>query len=118
MRNKTIFFNDFISTHNFDFFAISVTWLGFKSTNDIYIYIYIYINSILPDGYMMYHNDRNREHMGGGIALIYKICLEVKPYKLLKFTQFEHMSCRVIINKINIDIVFFIDLGRHHKMDS
>ena len=96
MRNKTIFLNDFISTHKFDLFAISSTWLGCEATNDIHI------NSILPDGYMMYHVDRNSERRGGGIALIYKVCLEVRPNKLLKFTQFtqfEHMSCRVIIKK-------------------
>ena len=56
---------------------------------------------------MMHHVDRNSERRGGGIALIYKMCLEVRPNKLLKFTQFEHMPCRVIINKINIDIVVF-----------
>ena len=93
VRNKTIFLNDFISTHTFDLFAISETWLGCEATNDIHI------NSILPDGYMMHHVDRNSERRGGGIALIYKVCLEVRPNKLLKFTQFEHMSCRVIIKK-------------------
>ena len=51
----------------------------------------------------MYHVDRN----SGGIALIFLMCLEVRHNKLLIFTQFEHMSCRVIINKINIDIVVF-----------
>ena len=101
MRNKTIFLNDFISTHNFDLFAISETWLGCEATNDIHI------NLILPDGYMMHHVDRNSERGGGGIAFIYKMCLEVRPNKLLKYTQFEHMSCRVIINKMNIDIVFY-----------
>ena len=65
------------------------------------------MNSILPDGYMMHHVDRNSERRGGGIALIYKMCLDVRPNKLLKCTQFEHMSCRVIINKMNIDIVFY-----------
>ena len=63
MRNKTIFLNDFISTHNFDLFAISETWLGCEATNDIHI------NSILPDGYMMHHVDRNSERRCGGIAL-------------------------------------------------
>ena len=81
MRNKIIFLNDFISTHNFDLFAISKTWLCCEATNDTHI------NSILPDGYMRHHVDRNSERRGGGIALIYKMCLEVK------FTQFEHMSC-------------------------
>ena len=33
------------------------------------------------------------------------MCLEVRPNKQLKFSQFEHMSCRVILNKMNIDIV-------------
>ena len=99
VRNKTIFLNDFISTHNFDLFAISQTWLACEATHDIHI------NSILPDGYIMRHVDPNSR--AGGIALIYKMCLEVRPNKLLKFTQFEHMSCRVIINKINIDIVVF-----------
>ena len=55
----------------------------------------------------MHHVDRNSERRGGCIASIYKMCLEVRPNNLLKFTQFEHMSCRVIINKINIDIVVF-----------
>ena len=101
VRNKTIFLNDFISTHNFDSFAISETWLGCKATNDIHI------KSILPDGYMMHYVDRNSER-DGGIALIYKTCLEVRPNKQLKCTQFEHiMSCRMIINKMNIDIVVF-----------
>ena len=58
VRNKTIFLNDFISTHNFDLFAISETWLGCKATNDIHI------NSILPGGYMMHHVDRNSERRG------------------------------------------------------
>ena len=35
------------------------------------------------------------------------MCLEVSPNKLLNITQFEHMSYRVIINKMNIDIVIF-----------
>ena len=35
-------------------------------------------------------------------GLIYKMCLEVRPNKLLK-----HMSYRVIINKMNTDIVVF-----------
>ena len=55
----------------------------------------------------MHHVDQSSERRGGGIALIYKMCLEVGPNKLLKFTQFEHMSCRVIINKMNFDIVVF-----------
>ena len=36
----------------------------------------------------MHHVDRNSERRGAGIALIYKMCLEVRPNKLLKFTQF------------------------------
>ena len=48
----------------------------------------------------MHHVDRNSERRGGDIALIYKMCLEVRPNELLKFTQFDHMSCRVIINTI------------------
>ena len=83
MRNKTIFLNDFISTHNFDLFSISETWLGCEATNDRHA------NSILPDGYMMHHVDRNSERGGGGIASIYKMWLEVRPNKRLKFTQFE-----------------------------
>ena len=56
--------------HNFNLFAISETWFGCEPTNDIHI------NSILPDGYMMHHVDRNSERRGGGISLIYKMCLE------------------------------------------
>ena len=55
----------------------------------------------------MHHVDRNSELRGGGIAIIYKMCLEVRPNTLLIFTQFEHMLCRVIINKMKIDIVVF-----------
>ena len=104
MRNKTIFLNDFISTHNYDLFAISETRLGCEATNDLHI------NLILPDGYIMHYIDRNSERMGGGIALIYKMCLKMTPNKLIKFTQFEHMSCRLIINEMNNDIVVFYRL--------
>ena len=109
VRNKTIFLNDFISTHTFDLCAIS----GCEATNDIHI------NSILPDGYMMHHVYRNSERRGGGIALIYKMCLEGRPNKLLKFTQFEHiMSCKVIINKMNIYIFVFYRPPTSPQMDS
>ena len=81
--------------------AISETRLGCDAKK------YIHINSILPDGYMMHHVDRNSKLRGGGIALIYKMCLEVRPNKVLEFTLFEHMSCRMIINKMNIDIIAF-----------
>ena len=46
-----------------------------------------------------------RSNIFDNVTLIYKMCLEVRPNKLLKFTQFEHMSCRVIINEMHIDIV-------------
>ena len=66
----------------------------------------------------MHHIDRNSEHRAGGIAFIYKMCLEVTPNKLLKFAQFQYMSCRIIINKMNIYISVSIDPRRHHKRDS
>ena len=101
-EKNTIFLNDFISTHNVDLFTISETWLGCVATNDIHI------NSILPDGYMMHHVDRNSKRRGGDIALIYKMFFGGE--NLINYsncTQFEHMLCRVIINKMNIDIVVF-----------
>ena len=84
VRNKTIpvCLNDFISTHNFDLFAISETWLGCEATNDIHI------NSILPDDYMMHHVDRNSERRGEGIVLIYKMSLEVRPQIYSILTHF------------------------------
>ena len=47
----------------------------------------------------MHHVDGNIEHRGGSIALIYKICLEVRPNERFKFSQFEHMPCRGLIKK-------------------
>lgn len=101
VKNKTVFLNDYISTHNYDLFAISETWLNCEATNDTYI------NALLPPGYAIYHVDREHEERGGGVALIHKQCIDVTKHRTIRLTQFEYLKCTVQLNKLNIDLIVF-----------
>ena len=45
VKNKYIYLNDYIHTHDFDIVAICETWLGISDHDDTCV------NGLLPDGY-------------------------------------------------------------------
>ena len=71
MKNKTLYLNDYITTHDHDLVALSETWFNSTDDNDPYI------SALLPDGYDIRHVDREQGKRGGGVALIYKSLIKV-----------------------------------------
>ena len=84
VKNKYIYLNDYIHTHDFDIVAICETWLGISNHDDTCV------NGLLPDGYAIYRADRTDGRRGGGVALIYIHCLDIKCNKTVKYAQFEY----------------------------
>ena len=99
VKNKYIYLNDYIHTHDFDIVAICETWLGISDHDDTCV------NGLLPDGYAIYRADRTDGRRGGGVALIYKQCLDIKCNKTVKYAQFEYLLCSIVVNNSSISIV-------------
>ena len=67
-----------------DVMFISVTWLKSKNNN---------ITSTFEDyGYKLHHNIRRdrRKEIGGGVGILVRSTLNVKPIKVKQFQSFEH----------------------------
>ena len=101
VKNKTTYLFDYITSHNYDIFAICETWLNCKATNDVYI------NALLPPGYTIHHVDRDNEATGGGVAIIHKQCLNIKLCVNVKFTQFECLQCTLKVGNTDTDLIVF-----------
>ena len=92
VKNKTLYLNDYTTTHDHDLVAFSETW--FISTNDNDPYI----SALLPDRYDIRHVDREQVKRGGGVALIYKNSIKVISGSSLCYQQFESMIVTLSIN--------------------
>ena len=91
IKNKYLYLNDYIVTHNFDIVAICETWLGSSDYDDTCV------NGLLPDTYRIHRVDRDDGRRGGGVALIYKESLSIKSKETVKFSQFEFIMCSLIV---------------------
>ncbi len=89
IRNKTLYLNDYILTHNYDIFAVSETWLSDSEPDNLCI------KDLLPAGYQIKRVDRSNGQRGGGVAIIHKQSLNISLDKLIQYVQFECMSCTV-----------------------
>ncbi len=101
VKNKTLYLNDYISTYNYDFAAFSETWFMASDDNNTYI------NSLVPNGYAIKHIDRDDGRRGGGIALIYKQCFNIKQVEIVKNTQFECIMCTFTLNTTCIKLTTY-----------
>ena len=99
VKNKYIYLNDYIATHNFDIVAICETWLGISDCDDTCV------NGLLPDTYAIHRADREDGRRGGGVALIFKQCLNVKRKEKVSYSQFECIICSLVINKLSLCII-------------
>ena len=72
IKNKHLYLNYYIVTHNIDIVAICKTWLGSSDYDDTCV------NGLLPDTYRIHRADRDDGRRGGGVALIYKESLSIK----------------------------------------
>ena len=66
VKNKTLYLNDYITTHDHDLVAFSETCFNPTDDNDPYI------SALLPDGYDIRHVDREQGKRVGGVFLLYK----------------------------------------------
>ena len=92
VKNKTLYLNDYITTHDHDLVAFSETWFNSTDDNDPYI------SALLPDGYDIRHVDREQGKRGGGVALIYKNSIKAISSSSLCYQQFESMIVTLSIN--------------------
>ena len=95
-----------------DIVAICETWLGISDHDDTCV------NGLLPDGYAIHRADRTDGRRGGGVALIYKQCLDIKCNKTDKYAQFEYLLCSIVVNNSSISIVVVYRGHYHHKKTS
>lgn len=100
IKNKAVYLCDYITTHHYDLFVISETWLNCPATNDSYI------NALLPPGYSIHHADRDTQR-GGGVAIVYKQSLQLRCCRTDSYEQFEHLKCSLNLNNSNIEFIVF-----------
>ena len=100
LKNKTLYLNDYITTHKYDLVAFTETWFNSTDNNESYI------NALVPDGYAIQHVDRDNGQRGGGVALIHRTSIKLKKEKIMKFNQFEVLMC--LLNLNNTVISMFI----------
>ena len=98
LKNKTLYLNDYITTHKYDLVAFTKTWFNSTDNNESYI------NALVPDGYAIQHVDRDNGQRGGGVALIHRTSIILKKEKMMKFTQFEVLMCLLKLNNKAISI--------------
>ena len=90
VRNKSIQICDYIVENNFDFTAITETWLSDSDEKDI-------ISAVTPTGYSFYNNPRGNGR-GGGTGLIIKSNIKAKPATSTKYNTFELQQIFISIN--------------------
>ena len=83
LKHKTLYLNDYITTHEYDLVAFTETWFNNTDNNESHI------NALVLDGYAMQHVDRDNAQHGGGVALIHKTSIILKKENIIKITQFE-----------------------------
>ena len=97
---KTLAIKDHIVDNDCDLFAITESWLSpsshpplnsgailpGKCCRDKHV-----IKSLVPSGYKFLHIPRDRK--GGGVALIYKEGIDIKPQECRIYSTFEYMEC-------------------------
>ena len=99
MKNKYVYMNDYIRSHNFEIIAICETWLGMPDHDDTCV------NDLLPEGYNIFRADRDDGRRGGGVAIIYKNYLKIKRTKSIRYSQFECLMCTLTINSLSIHLI-------------
>jgi len=88
--DKPTLIQNFITDQSIDILAITETWLKPNSLPAT-------INSITPEGYTCMHVPR-AEGQGGGVAFIYRSCLEFRQITFQAFGSFEYLAAKLVLN--------------------
>ena len=98
LKNKTLYLNYYITTHEYDLVALTETWFNSTDNNESYIH------ALVPDGYSIQHVDKDNGQRGGGVAQIHKTSIKLKKEKMVKFTQFKVLMCSLKLNNTSISM--------------
>ena len=94
VKNKAISVSDLVISRDIDILALTETWLG--SAIDAHV-----INTLVPCGYELHSVSRPHGTRGGGVAVLYKSGLTVKPIPVRdNYTNFEHSDYYVTIRAV------------------
>ena len=94
VKNKAVSVSDFVISRDIDILALTETWLG--SAIDGHM-----INTLVPCGYKFRSVSRPHGTCGGGVAMLYKSGLTVKPIPMRdNYTNFEHSDYYVTIRSV------------------
>jgi exonuclease III len=85
VNNKTIIVKDYIVQNNTDICALTETWL--RKDDDITV------GDICPNGFKLPHQPPTTGQKGGGVGLLHRKSLNMKPQKLSTFYSFEYQEC-------------------------
>lgn len=91
--DKPTLIQNYITDGGIDFLALSETWLKPDS-------LPASINSITPDGFSCVHVPRT-EGRGGGVAFIYRSCLDLRQLACGKFSSFEIITAKLVFNSVS-----------------
>ncbi|CAG2254533.1 unnamed protein product [Mytilus edulis] len=109
VKNKTLSINDYLISNDIDILALTETWLGSIADKCV-------ISELVPNGYGIHHISRT-ERKGGGVAIIHKSNLEIKPIKRKKqLTQFELLECSINSNLFRLFVVYRPPPSRNNKL--
>jgi hypothetical protein len=98
IANKTEAINDHITEHNLDILAVTETWLSHGSKHDLEL------SSICPSGYSITHSPRVGRR-GGGLAVIYRDSIAIKPQSKFHAKSFESMELLMTVSSTCIHLV-------------
>ena len=92
LNNKTQAIYDFLSSGKCDFLAVAETWF---TDDDCESRNLVTLSEMLPDNFQLIHIPRPDGREGGGVGLIYNMCVKVRFERLsinTKYKQFESMT--------------------------
>jgi Endonuclease/Exonuclease/phosphatase family len=95
--NKPAVIQEHLLNHHTDLFAITETWLTPNSPQPT-------LNSLTPPGYSLLHNPR-LTGTGGGVGLLYKSHLHIKPAAIPSFPSFESLCVILALPSTSITIL-------------
>ena len=102
VKNKALSVADFVISRDIDVLALSETWLGTDTDNQV-------INELVPSGYTIQHISRPSEKRCGSVAVLYKCGLTIKTLESTRngmITHFEHINVRSFPMNMRLCIVY------------
>jgi exonuclease III len=114
VRNKTLLIKDYMVDHNADIFLMTETWL---KTDDEDM---VKIGELEEDGYKLRHVPRKHTYMkkGGGVGVLHKTALTVKPKNQAKYKAFEYMEIviKTTTKSVRTYVVYYPGEKREHQL--